>query len=120
MKLNLASLTDSIAHVEIEGKMTSEDLRPGAANPLETAIGPDWAANKVLIDLGRATFIDSSAIGWLLTCSKQCKNKGGMLVLHSAPPTVSQVFNLLKIGSILPIVPNQPAAQALATGGARK
>lgn len=118
MKLSLTSKDDKLAKLAAEGRITSEDFRSGGPNPIEQLVGSDWASTRILLNLDKTTFIDSSAIGWLLTCNKECKKKGGLLVLHSIPPTVAQVFHMLKIGSILAMAPTASDAEALALAAA--
>jgi anti-anti-sigma factor len=116
MKLKLNSIeSDGVIRVAIEGQITSEDFSSDQQNPLEELIGSGWKTGKVLIDFSEATYIDSTAIGWLLSSHKEIKNNGGMMVLHSIPPSVKQIFSLLKIGSVLPLVEDEDAARAAAT-----
>src|SRR5206468_9054319 len=69
-----------------EARLTADgDVRlAGSAagvNPFAEALGPAWAGRKVLIDFGRATFIDSAAIGWLMASAREFRKGGGIAVL---------------------------------------
>ena len=89
-----------------------------SATNLEQVMGQTWSANKVLLDMDKTNYIDSTAIRWLISCHKEFKNKGGVFVVHSVQPAVRQVLDLLKIGKVVPIVENEAAARAFAIGAA--
>ena len=117
MKLSLVSIDNTgIVRVMSEGEITSRDF-DDARNPLEGVLGAGWAANRVSMDLSKASFIDSRAIGWLMECQKRFKEKGGKLALHSPPPRVTQVLDLLRMRQALNIMDNEAAAKAYLTGG---
>jgi anti-anti-sigma factor len=79
-------------------------------NPFEATLGSSWATNGVLLSLAKTPFIDSSAIGWLLDTHRKMQQAGGMLVLHSAQPRVSEVLDLLKLRSVLNLKDNEKTA----------
>jgi hypothetical protein len=56
-------------------------------------------------------------VSWLIINHKRFREGGGMLVLHSVPPLVDQVFRLLKMYLVLNIQPDEAAARAAALGG---
>ena len=86
-------------------------------NALEEAVGPSWAAQKILLDFDQVTYIDSSAIGWLISCHRDFKQAGGMLVLHSVPRSVKQVLDILRVGKIIPMVTDESEGRALLSTG---
>jgi anti-anti-sigma factor len=121
MKLSLVSIEKGFIRAAAEEKMTAEDfLQAGDTNPMEALIGEHWSDNKVLLDMSRVSYVDSSAVGWLINCNKQFRTAGGLLVLHSIPPNVKQVFDLLNIGKILPLVDDESAARQVAMGVANE
>jgi anti-anti-sigma factor len=44
--------------------------------------------------------LDSSGIGWLLTCQKRFREAGGELVLHSLSPISRNVIRVLNMHSV--------------------
>lgn len=117
MKLTLLSIEkEGYVRIGAEGNITSNDFTADGKNPLEGVLGPHWAANRVLLGLDRASYIDSSAVGWLINCHKDFKQSGGTFVIHSVPPKVDQVLNLLKIGKVIPIAPDEASAKAMLNG----
>lgn len=111
MKLHLASApTDNPALVRCEGDVTSP---PVGANLLADLLGPNWHGWKVLLDMKSATFIDSAGIGWLLNLQKQFSDGDGMLVMHSVPSVVKDVFDLLRLEAVFRIAKDVDAAHAM-------
>ncbi len=64
-----------------------------------------------MLDFSKVQFIDSSAIGWLIQSAREFKARGGGLVVHSIVPRVRQMFDMLKIGFIVPLVIDEAAAR---------
>ena len=118
MKLSLLSVADGVVRVGNEGTITSADFTASGPHPFEQVVGQDWGRNKVLLDMHKTSFIDSSAIGWLINCHRSFKGQGGQLILHSIPPGVRQVLNLLKIGQVLALADNEKSAMDIAHGTA--
>jgi anti-anti-sigma factor len=116
MKFSLVSPGPDVTRLECEGEITQSDLTPGK-NIFTTLLGPDCFSCKVLFNMSKVTFMDSAAVGWLVMSHKSFKDAGGMLVLHSIPPFVDHVFQLLKMPKILNLAKDEKAALALATGG---
>jgi anti-anti-sigma factor len=119
MKLSLVSIEkDGIIRVAADGNITATDFDAGGKNPFEQLMGINWKTNRVLLNFENVTYVDSSAIGWLISCHKAFKDGGGILVVHSVQPTVRQILDVLKIGKVVPLVPSETEARALAaTGG---
>ena len=119
MKLSLVSIEkEGLIRIATDGNITSNDFHADGKNPLEQVMGLTWSTNKVLLDMDKTNYIDSTAIGWLIRCHKEFKIKGGLFVVHSVQPAVRQVLDLLKIGKVVPIVENEAAARAFAIGAA--
>jgi len=120
MKLTLQQIDKSgIIKLVAEGDITVRDFTSSAKNPLETAMGPNWASNNVMLGLEKIAFIDSSAIGWLIDCQRKFNEKGGKLVLHSVTPRVRDVIDLLKMRQVLNLADNETAARSVFNGESR-
>jgi len=117
MKLNLLSFEkEGYIKLAAEGNITTADFSSDGKNPLEGVLGANWSKHRVLLDLKHTTYVDSSAVGWLINCHKGFKSGGGMMVVHSIPTKVEQVFSLLKIGKVLPLAADEAAARVLING----
>lgn len=115
MKLQLVSIEkDGIVKIATKGNITSADLDAGGPNPMEPILGTNWTQSRVLLDMSDTQYIDSSAIGWLIGTSKQIRDGGGAIVIHSVQPAVRQVLDLLKVGRVVPIVEDEAAARPVA------
>lgn len=70
---------------------------------LKDLVGVDWASRKVALGFSEASYIDSAAIGWLLSLHKTMTESGGKLVLHSMSPSVRRVLTMMRLDSVLNI-----------------
>jgi len=117
MKLSLVSIEKAgYVRLAVEGEVTSNDfLDAKGVNPFEAVLGASWASNNILLNLARSTFIDSSAIGWLIESQRSSRSAGGRLVLHSAQPRVGDLFELLKLRAALNLKDDEKSAQQFIT-----
>jgi anti-anti-sigma factor len=111
MKLTLQSRAADLTRIACEGHVTQVTLH--ATDPLEAVLSPGTYADSILMDLSRAQFIDSSGVGWMLKCHKHCKQAGGRIVFHSAPPLVRQTLDLLQMGKVLHLAKDAKSGSAL-------
>ncbi len=119
-KLTLVSIErEGFVRVACEGDVTSADAPADGKNRFEPLLGVNWPTHRVVLDMGKTNYIDSSAIGWLIASQREFKARGGMLVLHSVAPRIRQMLDILKLGQLVPIVDDEAAARALLTGGNR-
>jgi len=79
-------------------------------------LGATWSGNRIILDLCKTDFMDSTAIAWLIATTKQSGNSGGSIAIHSVAPGARQMLDILKIGKVIPIVANEAAARQFLTG----
>jgi anti-anti-sigma factor len=115
VKLQVTSDADGIAHVTCEGTIAQEKFSRDA-DPMATLTGPSIFAKKVLLNLEKAVYIDSSGISWLLICHKHFVQGGGRLILHSIPPLIVKVLQIVQLQKIVGIAADETAALQLARG----
>ena len=113
MQFTVASHAEDVTRLRCEGEITQHNLVPNR-DPVEDLLGPALYRRRALLDLGPTSYIDSSGISYLLGVHKRFRQAGGLLVLHSAPPTVMQVFKLLKLPMVMSIAADEAEAQKLA------
>lgn len=113
MKIQLISIgQDGIVRLAIDGKVTAADfVGSGGTNPIESLLGPNWITFRILIDMSKVAFIDSSAIGWLINSQKQLKEHSGALALFGVQLAVRQVLEMLRIGRVVPFVDTEASAR---------
>ena len=103
-------------HVRCEGNI-SQDGFTDEADPLRPLLASQGnPRQKVILDLERANFIDSSGIGWLLMWHKRLRENGGELIIHSVPPLIQQVLELVRLPKIIHVAPDAASARAYALG----
>jgi len=110
MRLTMVSHTDQVTRLQCEGEITQFDI-PTDRDPFQDTLGPVIYRRRVLLDMEKAEYIDSSGIGWLLAAHKRFQREGGRLILHSVPPAVEQVLRLLKLNTLLTIAADEREAE---------
>ena len=115
MQLHIASQERELLKLQVSGDITQLDFRL-ENDPLKDLLGPSGYTGKVLLDLGTARMIDSRGVSWLLYCHRRFNEAGGKLILHSIPPVIDGVLQLLKMPLILKMAHDEMAAERLAAG----
>src|SRR5262245_48521974 len=113
MQLTVVSDDQDIVRVKCEGQISQSTFQPGT-DPLERLLGPSVFTRKVLLNLEKTEYIDSSGISWLIVCHKNFLKHGGRLVLYSVPPMVDQALKWLRMPLILHLAEDEAAARQLA------
>jgi anti-sigma B factor antagonist len=111
MRLELAGVSDGVLLVRCEGAVDLPGYR-SADDPLARLLGPDVYSSQVLLDMEKATYLDTTAVGWLVGCHKRFREAGGRLVLFALPPQVLAVVRLLQLDRVLDLADDLPAARA--------
>lgn len=112
MKISLNGIEPSgIVKLAMEGAVTAADFSVDGKNPIEAVLGPAWTTFRVLLDMANVSYIDSSAIGWLIGTQKSFRDKGGSFAVYHVQPAVKQVLDLLKVGRVVPLCENEQTAR---------
>ena len=114
LKLTVVSDEADLVRVQCEGEISQVKFQLND-NPLESLAGPSIYSRKLLLNLDRVEFLDSSGISWLVVSHKNFQQHGGVLVLHSIPPMIYHCFKILGLLDVLHIAPDEAAACASAT-----
>jgi anti-sigma B factor antagonist len=99
MKLSIAQSEGDEVRVALAGHVTQRELNP-LQDPLIELLGPGGYGKIVRLDLSEADYLDSSGVGWLLTCHKRMKLAGGRLLIERPHPIVANVFRVLKLEKV--------------------
>jgi anti-anti-sigma factor len=110
MRLKLVAYDADAIRIACEGQITQKELEPGRDLMGELLPGGDYG-RKVLFNLEKTTYVDSSGIGWLVVCQKRFVQAKGQLVLYNVPPMVMQVLEMLRMHLIMNIASNETAAR---------
>ncbi len=81
-----------------------EDLDAGNAAEFKRDMAPVVDANtKVVLDLSRLRFVDSSGLGAFISCLRKLNAKGGDLKLSGMSKQVRAVFELVRMHRVFDI-----------------
>lgn len=58
---------------------------------------------KIVLNLGKISYIDSAGIGKILFINKKLLSNGGILIINEITPTLLDFFETLAIDKIIPI-----------------
>lgn len=105
MKLKLDSEADGVVKVSVSGMVTLTGETK--VEPLGDLLGEEPYGKRVLLDMGTAEKIDSSGIGWLVTCHKRFVEGEGKLVIHSVQPFVANVLKVVRLDRFFNIASNE-------------
>jgi len=115
MKLTLKGVDGESHLVTCQGEVTRIGVGLGR-DPLAELLGPGVYRSRVLLSLEDASQMDSSGIAWLVNCNRRFNEAGGMLVIHSVPPTIMELFALLHLPKVLHLA--EDLAKAKTVGAA--
>jgi anti-sigma B factor antagonist len=94
---------DKMGDVAI-AELPVEELDASNAGELKRDIAPLLEAHaKLVIDLGRLRFVDSSGLGAFISCLRKLNAKGGDLKLCGMSKQVRAVFELVRMHRIFDI-----------------
>jgi anti-anti-sigma factor len=116
MRLRVLADGPDVLHLLCEGDVSLPELRPGD-DPLAEFLGPEVYCRKVLLNLEKVGYLDTSGISWLIACHRRFEGAGGALVLHSIPPRARHVLALLHMDRVFHTASGPEAARSLALGG---
>lgn len=92
------------------GKLT---LGPGTKAVREAIRGAlQGSVKKVVVNLARTDYIDSTGIGELVSCFVHAQSAGGRVVLLNLNPKVHQLLVIAKLHTIFEIFQEEKAALA--------
>src|SRR6266498_3541889 len=99
-KLATVDLGDGIFSVSVAGEV---DL--ATAPELKEALGEvvSSGAGGVLVDLSKATFIDSTTLGVLMGAVKRLRPAGGSLALVCTDENITKIFEITGLDRVFPI-----------------
>lgn len=97
-------------HIGLSGAVSHD---PQSSDPFVQLGGQHVYNRSVLLDLSKCHYINSNGVAWLLIHHRRFEEAGGKLVLHSAPPVVMQIFNLMKMELVLSLCHDLTEAERL-------
>ena len=97
-----------VAILDMAGKIT---IGEGSVQLRETVARlRDGSRNKIILNLGGVTYVDSSGIGELVSCYTTTKNTGGRLKLLNLPKKIKDLLMITKLLTVFEIYEDEQAA----------
>ncbi len=106
MEVNIDKV-QGVTFVVVEGDSLDASNTPEFKRGFAPAVEPN---GKIVLDLARVQFVDSSGCGAILACLRQITQAGGDLKLCSVSRPVRSLFELVRMHRILEICDNREAA----------
>jgi anti-sigma B factor antagonist len=96
------------------------ELDEGGADSLRTELDRvyDAGASRLIVDLLRVTFLDSTALGVLVGAAKRQRALGGRILLVVDDPRTLRVFEVTGLDGVFTLERSLPAAIDAATAAA--
>lgn len=108
---------DGVATLACAGEMNALEMSTNGKG-LKDVLGDDWASRRVALDLSEASYMDSAAIGWLLSLHKGFGDAGGRLILFGTHPNVRRVIEMMRIDKVLDLADDREHALKRLRGNA--
>ena len=70
----------------------------------------DAGCSRLIVDLSRTTFIDSSSLGVLIGAHRRLKRAGGSLVVVSASDAIAKTFKITGLDGVFTLAPTVESA----------
>ncbi len=111
MSVKVVSIEDDgVAVLACAGEMNALEMTANGCS-LTDILGQNWASRRVALDLSQASYMDSAAIGWLLSLHKKFSDQNGKLMVFGLHPNVQRVIDIMRINQVLNLA--QDKAHAL-------
>ena len=117
MELKLGRNEGGVVKMEVVGKIT-RDGWPVGSDPIADIWGDEIYTRRVLMNLSRSLYIDSTGVEWLLMCHRRFQESGGMLVLHSAAPMTMRLLKMMRMDLVLNIKEDEKSGYQFAQSAA--
>ena len=72
----------------------------------------DRKTQRILVDLSRVNYIDSSGLALFIECLQRIGSYGGKLGIFGLQPSVSHIFEIARLDQVLHIYPDETTARA--------
>ncbi|MBL7959144.1 STAS domain-containing protein [bacterium] len=105
VKVTSRKVTDTLAVVEIQDKLMTEEH----IEMLQAAVREllDDNVDKIVVDLSKIKRINSSGLGSLISLYTAAHNKNGVLKIGGYNEFVKNVLNITKLAEVFEIHPSQ-------------
>jgi ABC-type transporter Mla MlaB component len=116
LELSLQADEQDLLQIQCAGDVVLPDFQP-ENDPLVKFLGPQVYSRKLLLNMEKTNFLDTSGIGCLISCHEYCQRAGGILVLYAIPTRARYILQLLQMDRLLHLATDLAAARAIALKG---
>jgi anti-anti-sigma factor len=114
LNMTVASEDGEVVAIHCEGDINQIYFQLG--NPLEKLLGAGAFTRKVILDLEKVNFLDSSGLSWMVACHKRFVQQGGRMILCGMSPRIHQVLQFCRMDRLFAITEDQASARTLLLG----
>jgi anti-anti-sigma factor len=114
LNMTVASDDGELVTVNCEGDINQIYFQLG--NPLQKLLGANTFSRKVVLNLEKVNFLDSSGLSWLVACHKRFQQYGGRMVLCNMSPRIMQVLQFCRMERLFAITEDEEQARQLLQG----
>ena len=72
----------------------------------------DRKTERILVDLRRVNYIDSSGLALFIECLQRIAAYGGKLGIYGLQPSVAHIFEIARLDQVLHVYPDETTALA--------
>ena len=111
--IGVDAVSSGTTRVRLSGRL-GWDTEPSVRQRLTLELGDSWSSGEILLDLGDVRFLDSAGISALLTLRRELADHGGKLSLCEVPPRLQEMFELVGMYRLIPVVdPTETAPEGV-------
>ena len=88
------------------------DLYQSAAVKVKLNELIDRKTGRILVDLRRVNYIDSSGLALFIECLQRIGAYGGKLGMFGLQPSVAHIFEIARLDQVLHVYPDEATARA--------
>jgi anti-sigma B factor antagonist len=105
--------SESVAVVDVEGEV---DIYSAPQFKEVLLQGIEEGASRIIVDLAKVTFIDSTALGVLVSGAKRVRPQNGTLDIVCADDNITRIFEITGLDRIFGIYPTREDALSVTAG----
>ena len=105
----MSESTGSLGILVLEGEIDlyrSAEVREKLAGLIDRKMG------RILVDMSRVNYIDSSGLALFIECLQRMTEYGGRLGLFGLQHAVAHIFEIARLDQVLHIYPDETTARA--------
>ena len=112
-RVELLKPSEAVAVVDLEGEV---DIYSAPRFKEILLQGIDEGAQRIIVDLAKVTFIDSTALGVLVSGAKRVRPQNGTLDIVCIDENITRIFEITGLDRIFGIYPTREEALNVAAG----